>query len=96
MPPGDGVFVVTPGTYGTSGKVLAKVTTSASDEVLRKMLEKTESVLQSPNDSRSHRDHVRSDRRLGEWWESEAPITDPEAARAARRRRTTRFGALGP
>ncbi len=86
VPAGDGVFVVSRGTYGTSGKVIAKVAASANDEALRKMLEKTEAAFDSPNASRSHRDHVRSGRRLGEWWESEVPVTDPEAARATRRR----------
>ena len=86
VPASDGVFVVSPGTYGTSGKVIAKVAARASDEALRKMLVKTEAAYEPAKKASHHRDHVRAGRRQGESWETEVPVTDPEAARAARRR----------
>lgn len=68
------VAVVAPGTYGLEAEVLAQ--TSATDKAsIERMLDKALKAFKAPH--KDQRQHVRTGRREGVYWETEIPVTDP-------------------
>ena len=82
VPKGEGIVVIEPGRFGQDGRVVATAAASSTDrtlgELLRLGLTKT-TVL-----DKSQRQHVMAGQRAGARWESEIPVTDPDAVRAGR------------
>lgn len=71
-----GVYVVQPGAFGVTGKVLAKATNAAELEAA--LTKGLKSFVAKEKDSRNH---IRDGRRTGVHWKTEIPVTDPGGRR---------------
>ena len=86
--PSSAILIVEPGPFGVSGKVLAQVDASATEERIEGMLAK---AIQDFNPQvKNHRQHVSLGYQLGLEWETEIPETDVDSIRA-RERQKARF-----
>ena len=80
----NGMFIVEPGKFGLTGDVLVQLDADASNEEIEAALSNAITSMERPY--RHHRTHVKQGIELGVEWETQTPITDPEAAEGIRRR----------
>ena len=80
----NSLVIVEPGKFGLSGEVLAQLDADASSEKIKAALSNAITAMVRPY--RNHRAHVKAGIELGVEWESQTPVTDPEAAEGVRRR----------
>jgi hypothetical protein len=78
-----GVLVVAPEKFGRSGKVVARAAADAAPEAIAKAL--AEGLKAHRPEEKTFANHVREGQRLGVFWETKTPVTDPEEARARER-----------
>ena len=79
----DGIFVISPGTYGLKGKVLAEFKSDEDkDKIKNKLIEVADSFVAT---TKSHRQHVAQGARQGINWFTEVPVTDPGSQQATKR-----------
>jgi hypothetical protein len=80
----EGVFLIAPAAYGLEGEVVAQWTRDLETGLLAKEL--LEKAGQYQKTAKSHNQHVRSGRQNNIEWETEIPVTDPDALRAQGKR----------
>lgn len=78
----EGLLVVSPDKYGQSGELLATVPAQASRSEVAGTMRAALATFKPPLKLLSH---VRDGRRLGVFWETELPVTDPMEAAARER-----------
>ena len=81
----EGIYVVEPGQFGLSGKVLAQFDASATRDKMHSQLQQV--IAGFPRNHKDHDSHVRLGIQLGIDWESQIPETDPQSVRARERAR---------
>ena len=79
----SGVVVVAPEKFGRTGKVIGGAKADASSEALAKAF--AEAVKKWRPEEKTFSNHVREGQKLGVFWETKTPVTDPEEARARER-----------
>lgn len=80
-----GMLIVQPDRFGTKGKLLQQIGAAASQDELKKYLQKALSQYQ-PSD-KSFGSHVRQGQQQGIFWETLLPVTDPMERQARERGR---------
>ncbi len=83
--PGAGFLVIQPDRFGQKGQVLEQVSADASDADLAKVLKS--GAAKHEKVTKTFGSHVREGQRLGVFWETQIPVTDPMEARARERGR---------
>ena len=78
----NGIYVVEPGPFGMSGKVVAKFDESID---IKKATEKLAALSGAYKVSKDYQQHVRAGISLGIEWKTETPVTDQQSLRANRR-----------
>ena len=78
------LLIVEPGKFGLTGSVMVQLDADASAEEIETALSSAITGMERPY--RNHRTHVKQGIELGVEWETQTPITDPEAAEGIRRR----------
>ena len=78
------LLIVEPGKFGLTGNVLVQLDADASSKEIETALSSAITGMVRPY--RNHRAHVSQGIELGVEWETQTPITDPEAAEGIRRR----------
>ena len=78
-----GVYVVSPGNYGLSGRLAKRLPVSTSTKDLKDELVKFAASYKRPN--KDHRQHVDQGYKSGKGWETEIPVTDEMSNRAKER-----------
>lgn len=85
LPSGSGVAIIEPDAFGQSGRLLHYVPASASAAALQvAMRHALQEVTFSAKSRHSHRE---AGIKLGAFWQTKFPVTDPEEARARERTR---------
>jgi hypothetical protein len=83
--PAAGVCVIQPDRFGLKGKVLQQAGADASGDVLVKALKAA--LTRYQRTERTFANHVREGQKLGVFWETQIPVTDPMELRARERGR---------
>jgi len=78
-----GVLVIAPEKFGRKGKVLGQADADASAEAIAKAFAAAMKKWQPQE--KTFANHVREGQRLGVYWETKTPVTDPQEARARER-----------
>jgi hypothetical protein len=83
--PGSGVFIVEPERFGQKAALLKQVPGNESSEALAHAM--SESLTMHRKLDKSFASHVREGHRLGVFWETLLPVTDPQEHQARERGR---------
>jgi hypothetical protein len=85
LKPAAGVCIIQPDRFGRKGKVLGQAGADATGEELAKVLKAAVALHQ--RSERTFANHVRQGQKLGVFWETQIPVTDPMELRARERGR---------